>query len=171
MFMRFLQFKINSEFTAEFERFYKDTVMPQLQKVPGCLFAGLIRHKPEENEFASLTFWKEQEDAENYEQSGVFQGLVDKARPFLSESNEWKINLSDDMQLEYEPVAEEPVIKKYSVADSGNSPDKLDIKSSSIYIRIVSVKVQAGKADEFKDLFHTEVIPVLRSTKGCRDIS
>ena len=170
MFMRFLQIKIKRDVTAEFERFYEEIVMPQMQKVPGCLFAGLIRHKPEENEFASLTFWKEQEDAENYEQSGIFQSLVDKARPLLSESNEWKIHLSDNMQLEYEPVAEEPVIKKYSVADAGYHPDKLNIKSSPIYIRIVSVKVQPGKAEEFKDLFNTEVIPVLKSTKGCRDI-
>jgi len=170
MFMRFLQFKVNAEFIPEFEKFYDSVVLPQLQKISGCLFAGLIRSKPEENEFASLTFWEEQEQAEKYERSGVFQSLVDKARPFLSESTEWKIHLSDNMELEYAPVTEEPMIKKYSVADSDDSPEKINMKSSQLYIRIVSVKVQSGKLNEFKELFHNQVIPALKSTKGCRHI-
>ncbi|MGE5807352.1 MAG: antibiotic biosynthesis monooxygenase family protein, partial [Ignavibacteria bacterium] len=63
--MRFLQVKLNPDFLSEFEKFYKNDVLPQLQKIPGCLFAALINSKPEENEFASLTFWENQDQAED----------------------------------------------------------------------------------------------------------
>jgi heme-degrading monooxygenase HmoA len=168
MFMRFLQFKLNPDFLSEFEKFYENDVLPQLQKIPGCLFAGLINSKPEENEFASLTFWEHQEQAEDYERSGVFESLVNKARPFLSESSEWKIHLSDKMELEYAPVAEEPTIKKYSVADKGS--EKIDGQIPEMYIRIVSIKIQPGKLNQFKELYHNKVIPTLKSTPGCRHI-
>jgi heme-degrading monooxygenase HmoA len=168
MFMRFLQFKLNPDFLTQFEKFYEDDVLPQLQKIPGCLFAGLINSRPEENEFASLTFWEHQQQAEDYERSSIFENLVNKARPFLSESSEWKIHLSDHMELEYGPVTEEPTIKKYFIADKDSG--KIDDQISQTYIRIVSVKIQPGMLDQFKELYHNKVIPALKSTPGCRHI-
>ena len=75
MFMRFLQLKIDSQSMTEFKEFYEDTIFPRLQKMPGCLFAGLIGSK-NNNEFVSLTFWQTLEQAENYEKKGVFKNLV-----------------------------------------------------------------------------------------------
>ena len=170
MFMRFLQIKIKEDFTAQFQHFYENTVLSDLQNVQGCLFAGLIKSGPEGNDFVSITFWKTQEQAENYENSSVFTNLIEQAKPFLSESTEWKIQLSDKMELEYAPVIEEPVIKKYSVADIAEDSEKISLKNPQMYIRIVSMKIQDGKLDEFKELYHNKVIPALKSTQGCRHI-
>ena len=170
MFMRFLQVKIKTDYIVQFRNFYENTVLTELQKISGCLFAGLIKSGPEENEFASLTFWETQEQAENYENSDVFQNLIELAKPFLSESAEWKIQLSDKMELEYAPVTEEPVIKKYSVADTGDDSEKINTKNPQMYIRIVSMKIQDGKLNEFKELYHNKIIPALKSTQGCRHV-
>ena len=129
MFMRFLQVKINVDFINQFQNFYEGTVLSELQKISGCLFAGLVKSGPEQNEFASITFWETQEQAENYEQSNVFQNLIEKVKPFLSESTEWKVQLSDKMELEYAPVIEEPVVKKYSVADIADDTEKINVKN------------------------------------------
>ena len=170
MFMRFLHLKINTDFIIQFQNFYESTVLSELQKISGCLFAGLIKSGPEENEFASITFWETQEQAENYENSSVFQNLIEKVKPFLSESTEWKVQLSDKMQLEYTPVLEEPIIKKFNVADSADDTGEINAKTQQMYIRIVSMKIQEGKLDEFKELYHNKVIPALKSTQGCRHV-
>jgi len=170
MFMRLLQLKLNPDYIEEFKNFYDNTVLQRLQKMPGCIFAGLIKSGPENTEFISLTFWETQQNAEEYEKSEVFNGLINQARPFLSESNEWKIQLSDKMELEYKPVTEEPVVKKYSVEAQKKEDDKLKFQASQMYVRIVSMKIQEDKMDEFKKIYLETIIPALQNTAGCRDV-
>jgi hypothetical protein len=71
MFMHFLQLKVSPLYRIQFKDFYNDTVFPQLQKMSGCLFAGLIQSSPENSEFISLTFWETQQNAGEYESSGL----------------------------------------------------------------------------------------------------
>ena len=168
MFMRLLQIKLNPDYFEKFKDFYESTVFPQLQKMPGCIFAGLIKSGPGNNEFFSLTFWKTQKDSEDYEKSGVFNDLIKQARPFLSESMEWKIQLSDKMELEYAPVEEDIEVKKYSVELQKDKDDKIKFQNPQTYIRIVSMKIQEDKLDEFKKIYLENVIPALKETEGCR---
>jgi heme-degrading monooxygenase HmoA len=168
MFMRLFQLKLNPLCIGQFKDFYSGVVLPQLQKMPGCIFAGLIQSGPENSEFISLTFWETQLNAEEYESSGAFQSLLDQSKPFFSESTEWKIQLSDKFELEYAPVAEEPVIKKYSVELQKENGDKPEIKDSQMYLRIVSMKIQVDKLEEFKKIYLETIIPVLKKTDGCK---
>ena len=168
MFMRFLQLKLKQDHINDFKNFYENEVTQELHNTPGCLFAGLIKSKPEEDEFISLTFWQTQLQAENYETSGAFNKLFEQAKTFLSESSEWKVQLSEDMELKYGPVEEEPVIKKYSVTAQNGERDDFQLQSSNMYLRILSLIIQEDKMEEFKKLYSEIIIPTLKSTKGCR---
>jgi len=168
MFMRLLQVKLNLAFVEKFKEFYESIVFPQLQKMPGCIFAGLIKSGPDNSEYISLTFWESLKNAEDYENSEVFKDLIIQAKPFFSESNEWKVQLSDKMELEYAPIAEEPDVKKYSVELQKDEDEKIKLPSSEVCIRIVSMKIQPNKLDEFKKIYLENVIPALRETEGCR---
>ncbi len=167
MFMRFMQLKVNEQYINDFRKFYEDVVSPHMQKMDGCLFAGLIG-SPHNDEFISLTFWETIAQAESYEKNGVFYDLIAQARPFLSESTEWKIHLSDNIELEYAPVSEEPVIKKYSVRAQKNNTENLIIQDSNMFVRIVSLKIQEGKLEEFKKIYSEIIIPELKSVTGCQ---
>lgn len=167
MFMRLLQLQINPDFTEKFKQFYQETVSPKLQEIDGCLFASLIKGKPEENEYISLTFWKTQQQAEQYERSSLYKYLSDEAKPFLSESNEWKFQLSEDMEIKYEPESETPTVKKYSIAAQKESDDKININDEHIFVRVVALKIQEGKLDEFKKLYSEIIIPAFKATQGC----
>jgi heme-degrading monooxygenase HmoA len=169
MYMRFLQLKIDTQYIDKFKMFYEETVYPRLQNMPGCLFACLIKSGVENNEFISLTFWDSLAQAENYEKNGAFRSLIEQSRPFLSESTEWKIHLSENIELQYAPVSEEPVIKKYSVKAQQNNDENLNVSSTNMFVRIVSVKVQENKLEEFKKIYTEEIIPELKSVKGCRN--
>jgi len=170
MFMRLFQVKLNPVYIEQFKDFYETSVFPQLQKMPGCIFAGLIKSGPDNNEYISLTFWESLKNAEDFENSEVFKELITKEKHFFSESNEWKVQLSDKMELEYAPVAEEPVVKKYSVQLQKEKDDKPKFQGSQMYLRIVSMKIQENKLDEFRKVYLEKVIPALKETEGCRHV-
>src|SRR5947209_19084279 len=101
MYMRFVQAKIKPERLAELRKQYDERVIPALQATKGCLYASLIRSEHHAGECVSMTLWEDRYHAEAYERSGVFAGLMQEAAPYLVDSSEWKIHLSDDLKLEY----------------------------------------------------------------------
>ncbi|HSD64377.1 MAG TPA: antibiotic biosynthesis monooxygenase [Ignavibacteriaceae bacterium] len=165
MFMRFVQLNVDSQKIPDFRRVYSEDVIQALQKIPGCRFVGLIESGSDKTEFISMTLWDKQEQAEDYEKKGIYADLLEKIKPFLRNSSEWKIQLSEKLELEYKEVVEEPVIKRYSVQTQLNSVDRID---SRLYVRIVSLSIQKGKEKEFKQIYTDEIIPELLSTQGCQ---
>ena len=168
MFMRFLQLKLEHEKIIDFREFYEKEVIRALKDTQGCLYAGLIKLKPAANEFISLTLWKTREQAENYETQGAFKKLFEKAKEFLSDSAEWKIQLSEDMELQYGLFDEEPVIKKYLVTVKDRETEDFRLSSSDMFVRILSMTIQKNKLEEFKILYSDIIIPALKQVKGCR---
>ncbi len=168
MYMRLVQVKVKPDRLPEMASLYEQRVIPELQNMHNCLFATLIYSAHQPDECISLTLWETQQAAETYEQSGIYQRLLGESRPFLADSSEWKVQLSKDLTLEYEPIPEEPVVKSYVVAMENREPSALLPQSSEMYVRIVSAKIRQGKMAEFENLYKKEVLPVLHTTKGCR---
>lgn len=167
MYMRFLRLSVKPNVEIQFQQFYKTIVINEIQKMDGCRLAVLIKNSNEEGQFISLTLWDEKHQAEFYEKSKVFAILSDQSKHFLFGSNEWKVQLSEDLQLEYKSVSDKPVKKDYFVAAISNSNIVHKENSPGMYVRIVSAKIQEGKTSEFKDLYSAEIIPILRATTGC----
>ncbi|MCI0693545.1 antibiotic biosynthesis monooxygenase [candidate division KSB1 bacterium] len=168
MYMRLFQIKIKPEKLPELRQFYETKVIPALQNLPGCRHASLIHGVHHEDECISLTLWDSRGNAEAYAQSGLFRLLFQAGQPFLADSSEWKIQLSDDLKLEYVPVPEEPVVKSYGVDAATDTKALPEAQSAFMYLRIVSVQIKPGKLEEFRRLYAEEIIPALRGVPGCR---
>ena len=168
MYMRFLHLSVNPDVEKQFQQFYKTTVIPELQKMSGCKLVGLIKSGEESGQFISLTLWAEKSQAENYEKGEVFQKLATQVEEFLSESSEWKVQLSDNLELEYKQSSEAMKKDDYAVAVKTSKSDFAPEEPKGMYIRIVSHKIQEGKTEEFKMIYSEKIIPVLQSTKGCK---
>ena len=168
MFMRLFHLKLKSGKIEVMKSFYDSTVIPELQKIDGCLFAGLLLNNTDLTEGISLTLWDTREHAEKYEDSGLFNKLLEQAQPFLTESAEWKVQLSEDLELEYKPENEEPELKYFNVSMHKGVKEEHFKKEPKMYIRIVSHILQKDKIKEFRDIFVDQIIPVLQETKGCR---
>jgi heme-degrading monooxygenase HmoA len=167
MFMRLVQVKVKPESSDKLAGLYAQRIVPELQKTAGCIYASLIRSTSNPDESISLTLWETAHDADLYEQSGAFQRLIGEAQPYFSDSSEWKIQLSKDLTLEYTPVSEEPIIRSYT--ETTPSTDRpLLAEAGRLFIRILSVKLQPGKTEEFAKIYQAEILPVLRSVQGCR---
>jgi quinol monooxygenase YgiN len=167
MYMRLLQIMVNPDFEMQFQHFYQFTVIPELQNLEGCQLVNLIKASNQPGEFISLTLWEEKQQAEQYVKSNVYKKLSEEIKPFLSQSNEWKVQLSEDLQLEYKPSSKSTTVRDYVVALQ-TSPDRSSLKEENdLFVRIVSVKIQEGKVDEFKDIYSSEIMPALQASKGC----
>ncbi|MFC1555830.1 antibiotic biosynthesis monooxygenase family protein [candidate division KSB1 bacterium] len=155
------------EALTRIKQIYDDTVIPRLHTVPGCLCACVIINTIRDGEGMSLTLWNSREDAENYENSGVYNELLQEIQPYLTDSSDWKVQLSKDLKVEFRPVSDEPEITAYdSLVQSGKDVPPHDI-SDDLHVKIVTIKVQPEKLDEFRDIYSEKVIPALSMLKGC----
>jgi len=171
MYLRFVQIKLMHEHIDAARTNYDEKVIPALRHVKGCLHASLVQSTHHADEYVSMTLWKTPEDAEAYEKGGVFQRLWEEGKRFLSGSSEWKIHLSEDFTLTYEPVTEGPAITAYEIpAVSGSSLLPHD-SLGSLYVRIVSNQIRQGKMEEFKQIYETEIKPEIQKAKGCRYVA
>ncbi len=168
MHMRLVHIEVKKGAAPLLQDFYSKRIIPSLHDVKGCRYAGLTQsiHHPEQ--CISLTLWDSQEDAQAYESKGAFQGLMEEAQPYLSESSEFKIQLSENLTLEYVPVPNEPVVKTYPITARSENPASGSVRGGAMWLRIVSLKILPGKLDEFNRLYMQYSIPALRKVKGCR---
>ncbi len=170
MFMRLVQMSVDPDKIFEFEKVYERVIIPALQQTPGCLYAGLVQSLEEQNDGISLTLWNTQDEALAYERSGKYAELVNASRPFFSTSSEWHVQLSDDLRLEFGPVSPEPVVKSYAADVPVSTGTGLPSGTAgSMYLRIVSMKINPDKLNEFVDIYLREIIPGLRKVEGCLD--
>jgi heme-degrading monooxygenase HmoA len=168
MFLRLLHVSINIDRQPEFHKLYEHEIIPVLKNMPGCLYAGLVQDVQHREEGMSLTLWDTREHAETYERSGVFENLLARSRPFFSDSPNWTMRLSENLELEYGPVPQEPVVHSYSDAGQNDSANLHAEVASSMYLRIVSMVLQPDKIREFLSLYDDHILPSLRNTRGCR---
>ena len=68
----------------EYERLYREEILPGTQYVRGLRFRELLRGSDDPDEGISLTLWESREDLAAYERSGLYQGIVERARAFYA---------------------------------------------------------------------------------------
>lgn len=168
MYLRLVHVRIKSETLPVAQQLYNEKIASRLEDVPGCLYAGLMLSEHHRDECISMTLWDSWEHAEGYVKSGLFKELMGEALPYLSDTSEWKIRLSRELELEYRPVRQEPVVKSYTMTAQTDSEVPPQDAGERMYLRIVSAKVQPRKMDELREIYSKEIIPVLRATRGCR---
>lgn len=167
MYMRFVQRTYKPDYLHDLQQTYDDFIIPKLKQTNGCLCACLVKNEVHQ-EAISITLWDSQENAEAYEKSGLFAELFAQLKPFLEDSSEWKIQLSEDFQLEYEPVSEEPVVKSFSSLAHIDVKLPIHKEEQKLYLRILSLIIQPGKMADLLTIYTDEILPVLKTTKGCR---
>jgi heme-degrading monooxygenase HmoA len=168
MYLRFVQLKLMQEHLFEARKNYEEKVIPILQNVKGCMYASLVQSTHHADEYISMTLWDKREDAEMYERSGVFKQLWDEGKRFLCDSSEWKITLSEDFTVAYEPIVEEPAVSAYEIPASNSSSIIPESSFGSLFVRIVSPQICEGKMEEFRKIYETEIKPEIQKAKGCK---
>lgn len=167
MHLRMVEATVKSGSEEMLSSVYSEKILDVLENTSGCIFAGLLHSQDQSEKYISLTLWQSEQDAETYEQFGEYQKNLDSIKDFLDEGSEWKIQLSEENTVEYNPVTLEPSIKMYPIAGNEERlPD--EVATSSSYLRILSLKIKKGYKDEFTKIYNNEILSVLKKVKGCR---
>jgi heme-degrading monooxygenase HmoA len=82
MFARVAWGKVKPGTWAEYERLYRDEILPQTRGVSGLVFRELLQGADDPNEGISLTLWESREALDAYEQSDLYQRVTERARAF-----------------------------------------------------------------------------------------
>ena len=168
MYMRLIQAKYKPDSLSKIRQIFDEKIIPRLQKTPGCLYICLMKSQFHQDEAISMSLWDTKTSVEDYEKSGLYNEFLEEIKPHLSESSEWKIQLSKDLTLEYQPVPEEPVVKSYSTTVQTDEKIPAHETTSLMYLRITSAKIQPGKMEELRKIYSEEIIPSLRTVRSCR---
>ncbi len=168
MFMRTVHLRLDLNRLLELRQMYPAIVIAELSRTPGCLYAGLLQSVDQPDIGISLTLWNSAADAASYEKTGAYRKLLEASRPFLAESPEWSVHMSDEFRLEYSPVEEEPPISRYESTLGADPSVFTPTGKGKLYLRILSLHVRSGMLEEFTSLYRGEIIPGLRRVPGCR---
>ena len=82
MFARVTWGKVKPGTWEDYERLYHGEILPATREVKGLHLRELLRGTDDPDEGISLTLWESREDLDAYEQSDLYQRLVDRARAF-----------------------------------------------------------------------------------------
>jgi len=168
MYMRLVYARSKPDLVWKIQQIYSEKIITRLKEMPGCLCSCLIQSDAHEDEGISMTLWDSQAHAEDYEKSGIFQELLGEVRPYLSDSSEWKLQLSKELKLEYQPVPEEPVLKAFTSFVQTDTKIPSESGSPLMYLRILSLTIKPGMMEEFRKIYKEEILSILRGVKGCR---
>ena len=114
MYLRIVSAKITPGKLEEFRRLYAEEIIPALRSVPGCRYAFLTESLETQNEVISVTIWDSRQEAQNYEQSGLFEQLTQKVKHTFSELYQWKMAL-EQAQRGQAATSEDLTVKHYRV--------------------------------------------------------
>jgi quinol monooxygenase YgiN len=169
MFVRFLTSRCEPEKLEDLRDFFVKQVFPGLRETEGCLFASLIESTAHPDEFSSLTLWDSSDHIKAYEQSDRFAALSKAGQPFVAESDDWQLQLSGDMTLEYKPVVEEPQVDSYRLCAVMDEAALKQQRAANLHLRLVRLQATDDGLVGLKQNYVEEVIPALRGVKGCRN--
>ncbi|KAB2962769.1 MAG: hypothetical protein F9K18_09385 [Thermoanaerobaculia bacterium] len=165
MFLRFVRLDVREGSEAAFQAFYRERVLPELGRVEGCRFAGLLTPWRAEAH-RSVTLWRTADDARAYEESGLYHELLRESEPFLSERTVWRVRLADEPAGTPGSQDGETRQDGYQLG-AGTAADDLDRLPSAVHVRVVAVHVVPDRREEFLALYRDAVLPALQEARGC----
>ena len=82
MFARVAWGKVKPGAWEEYERIYREEILPASRGVSGLRFRELLRGTEDPDEGISLTLWESSEALEAYERSATYQGFLERVKEF-----------------------------------------------------------------------------------------
>ncbi len=137
MHMRLLTLRLKLQVSDRIRDFYSRRVLPALQDFEGCLYATLTESVADPNECISPTFWDTQEHLVAYEKSETFRTLLRESEVFLSDAGEIRVQLSEDLTLEYVEVKEDPKVTSFNLYAAMDKARLRQSTKAASYLRLL----------------------------------
>jgi heme-degrading monooxygenase HmoA len=97
MIVRLTYLSFSPEKIGEMKKFYNEVAIPTVKSQKGNLDCKLLEPIDRKEEYISMTVWDNQEDANAYQETGVYKSLVDQVRPFFTKEPVLSIYQAEDI--------------------------------------------------------------------------
>lgn len=97
MIVRLTYFAISPDKVEAMKRFYNEEAMPVVKSQKGNLDCRLLEPVNKDDDYISMTTWDNREDADAYQNAGVYKKLVEKARPQFKNDPVLKVYKAEDI--------------------------------------------------------------------------
>ena len=97
MVVRLTYFVFSPEKIEELKKFYNEEAIPTVKKQKGNLDCRLLEPVNKNDEYISMTVWDNQEDADAYQSTGVYNQLLEKVKKFFSKEPKLKVYHAEDV--------------------------------------------------------------------------
>lgn len=168
MILRSVQLQITPDHLWAFRTFYEESVVPELQRAEGCLYATLVCGEEREEEVLSLTLWDREENIRRHETTSSFPDLVERSKGYMAGASDYRIHLDSEMKLEYRPEPRDPAYASYTVELHSDISRLLRSTAPMTFLRIVQVRVRPDMTHEFARIYERDISPTVLSLPGCR---
>jgi heme-degrading monooxygenase HmoA len=166
MHIRFVRLKGKEEKVWDARKFYEDNVLPNLDEIDGCLFAGLLQGTIHGDDYISMTVWTNVEAAETYERGGLFDRLLDESDEALQGVQELPADLAGAPDaVIFSGI--EPEVETWDVVGTADEQILDKVSQGRVFVRMVAARLRRGAFDAFQRRFDDEVRPALAATPGC----
>ncbi len=169
MYLRFVRLLVREGSEGQFADFYREKIIPALRATDGCRFAGLLTPWRGGDGHRSLTIWESPAKAQAYEEGGLYAHLLRLAEPMLSKRTEWRLQLGKDPLATIDP-ANRVISSDGYVVEASDSVEGIPAGERSLFVRILSVRVDLDQLKEFLELYAHYAIPMLQMQPGCRGV-
>ena len=165
MFLRMVTHIIRAEDSEKNAQTYAGSVLSGLRTTKGCIFAALLQDSADPQRCISLTIWSSRKESVAYEESGLYQKLVDSLRPFFREADEWKLELSEDLSLQVTPVRVEPSIEGFDETRVA-SGSLAELRRNPFAVHMLAVTVLEEHVGALEEKIASEIYEQYRRVKG-----
>ena len=97
MIVRFISFAVSPDKVEAMKKFYNEEAMPVIKSQKGNLNCRLLEPVNKDDDYISMSTWDNQENADAYQNAGVYRKLVEKARPLFKSDPVLKVYMAEDI--------------------------------------------------------------------------
>ncbi len=92
MFVRIVKLTFKKENIASFEQIFEDS-KNLIRNFEGCTFLELLQDKDQPNIFFTYSYWKSEENLDNYRNSALFKNIWGQTKALFAERAEaWSVD-------------------------------------------------------------------------------
>ncbi len=97
MIVRLFHFAVSPDKVEAIKKFHNAEAMPVVRSQKGNLDCKLLEPVNKDDDYISMTTWDNRENADAYQNAGVYKKLVERARPLFKSDPVLKVYKTEDI--------------------------------------------------------------------------
>jgi len=165
MYIRNVTMWVKTDAVHTMANVYSQSILPALHGTDGCLFAALVQNVRNHQMCSSITIWRSRGKAAAYEESGLYERLLGSLRHLFQDTSDVQEGTWDDLQLDYAPTPERPVVTGFEEPDAGGG----HLPALPYFVHLLCMDSRSDKIGAFREQYVRNIQSLISPRQGFID--